>query len=58
MSLKSKGKRTEYARLLLYPLQNHFAVIDMCGACVPLRGNFIRIECFFVYVFVFQEDHP
>lgn len=58
MLLKSKRKRTEYARLFLYPLQNNFTVIDMCGAFYYLRGNFIRIEFFFGYVFVFQEDHP
>ena len=56
MLLKLKRKRTEYARLFLYPLQNNFTVIDMCGAF--LRGNFIRIEFCFGYVFVFQEDHP
>lgn len=53
MLLKSKRKRTEYARLFLYPLQNKFT-----EHFYYLRGNFIRIEFFFGYVFVFQEDHP
>ena len=40
MLLKSKRKRTEYARLFLYPLQNNFTVIDMCGAFLLFTWKF------------------
>ena len=59
MLLKSKRKRTEYARLFLYPLQNNFTVIDMCGAFLLFTWKFYSYWIFFFgYVFVFQEDHP
>ena len=53
MSLKSKRKRTEYARLFLYPLQNNFTVIDMCGAFFTIYVEILFVLNFFLVRFLF-----